>query len=62
MTINVKNAKFLKKGFAKGPVTYITDCSNGSLIFLKQVDSVKVKVRRICRTPYYVAICKIWIE
>ena len=60
MTINVKNAKFLKKGFARGPVTCSTDCSNSSLIFLKQVDSVKV--RRICRTPYYVAICKIWIE
>ena len=48
MTINVKNAKFLKKGFARGPVTCSTDCSNSSLIFLKQVDSVKVKVLRIC--------------
>ena len=62
LTINVKNAKFLKKGFARGPVTCSTDCSNSSLIFRKQIDSVKVKVRRICRTPYYVATCKIWIE
>ena len=62
MTINVKNAKFLKKGFATGPVTCSTDCSDSSLIFRKQIDSVKVKLRRIRRTPYYVATCKIWIE
>ena len=62
LTINVKNAKFLKKGFATSPVTCSTDCSNSSLIFRKQIDSVKVKLRRICRTPYYVVTCKIWIE
>ena len=51
-----QKCKVLKKGFARGPVTCSTDCSNSSLIFLKQVDFFSVKVRRIRRTPYYVAI------
>ena len=54
--MNVKNAKFLEKGFARSPVICGTDCSNSS--FLQQVDSINV--RRIFSTVYYVAISKIW--